>query len=217
MRIETHIGPAKFSDGIDDAPIRGGSEGQVIVSELHGKYVESMLRGNLFFGSTAATGIALIVPATTGGHPTLWNPAGSGVNLSVARLSLTYVSGANAPTAIEWAATLGAGAQVGTGAPIATFTKVTPSAALIGGGGVSKVFWAPATNTFAIAPAFIHGTGAALDTMAAASTNAPFVVNIDYDGLLGVAPGAAISLCAQAATTTALFQVTVFYEEIQLN
>lgn len=217
MRIETHIGPAKFTDGIDTAPIRGGSEGQVIMSELHGKYVESMVRGNVFYGSTASTGIALIVPATTGNHPTLWNPFGSGVNLSIARLSLSYVSGANAPTAIEWAATTGAGAQVATGGAIATFTKVIPSAALIGGSGVSKAFWAPAVNTFTVAPAFVQGTGIGLDTMAAASTNAPFVVNVDYDGLLGLAPGNALSLCTQAATSTALFQVTVFWEEIVIN
>lgn len=215
MVPEIHVGPAKTPDG-NDVMQRGGNEGQTIVSELHGKFTESMLRGKLFYGSTASAGIALIVPATTGNHPTLWNPLGSGVNLSLVRLSLSYVSGTNAPTAIEWAATIGAGAQPATGATILTFTKVTPSPALVGGAGVSKAFWAPAVNTYTAAPSFIVATGIALDTMAAASTNAPFTVNVDYDGTLGVAPGTAISLCSQAATTTALFQVTVYWEEIDI-
>lgn len=214
MRIETHIGPAKFTDGIDDAPARGGSEGQVILSELHGKYTESMLRGNIFYGATASAGIALIVPATTGNHPTLWNPFGSGVNLSLVRLVLSYVSGNNAPTAIEWAATTGAGSAAATGSPILTFTKVTPSPALIGGSGVSKAFWAPATNTYTAAPVFVHPTGLSLFTGVAATAVAPFGLIVDYDGSTGIAPGAALSLCTQAATTTALFQAVVFWEEI---
>lgn len=217
MRIETHIGPAKFTDGIDNAPLRGGSEGQAVVSELHGKYTESMLRGNVFYGATASAGIALIVPATTGNHPTLWNPQGSGVTLSLVRLALSYVSGNNAPTAIEWASTLTTGSQAATGSPILTFTKVTPSPALVGGTGVSKAYWAPAVNTYTAAPAFIAPTGLSLFTGVAATAVAPFTMIVDYDGHLGVAPGAAISLCTQAATTTALFQVAVFWEEIPIT
>src|SRR6185436_13284899 len=101
-----------------------------------------------YTGVSASTGIALIVPATTGGHPTLWNPTGSGVNVSLVRLRLSYVSGTNAPTAIEWARTANAGNQIGTGAPVVSFTDVAPSPSLIGGASASKVRWAPTTNTF---------------------------------------------------------------------
>lgn len=195
---------------------RACRDGGVVVTELHGKYYEQTSRGGLFLGVSAVGGIALIVPATTGGHPTLWNPAGSGANLSLVRLALSYVSGINAPTAIEWARTLSAGSQIGTAAPISTFTDVIPTSCLVGGPGVAKARWAPTVNTFAVAPPFLMPTGIALDTMAAASTNAPFAVVIDYDGTLVMAPGTAISLCAQAATTTALFQVAVMWEEIAI-
>lgn len=210
------VGPQTNPDSATPVTARGGRMGDQIVSELHGKYYEQNSRGNVYKGLSASAGIALIVPATTGGHPTLWNPTGSGVNASIIRLSLSYVSGANAPTAIEWAATLNAGSNVGTGSPIATFTTVNPSAGLVGGSVNNKVRWAPTTNTFTAAPVFYEPTGIGLDTMAAASTNAPFTINVDYDGMLGLAPGTALSLCTQAATTTALFQVMVVWEEVPI-
>jgi hypothetical protein len=170
-------------------------------------------RGNLYLAPSASAGIALIVPATTGGHPTLWNPAGNLFNAVLVRLVLSYVSGANAPTAIEWAITNNAGSAIGTGAPIVTFTNVPPTNAKLGGGNVSTMKWAPTVNTFGAAPAYLCPTGIALDTMVAASTNAPFTTIIDYDGTMILTPGNALSLCAQAATTTALFQVALYYYE----
>lgn len=194
----------------------GAQSGETVVAELHGKYYTMTKRGNLYLGSSASGGIALIVPATTGGHPTLWNPSGSGFNAVLVRLQLSYVSGTNAPTAIEWAITNNAGSQVGTAAPVSTFTNVPPTNAKLGSGNISAMKWAPTVNTFAAAPAYLCPTGIALDTMAAASTNAPFVNIIDYDGTMILTPGNALSLCTQAATTTALFQVGLFWYEMPI-
>lgn len=213
--LNTIPNPQNNPDGQITTNARSARMGDVIVSELHGKYAEQSSRGRGYFGVSASTGIALIVPATTGGHPTLWNPFGSGVNLSIIRLEMSYVSGANAPTAIEWASTFSTGAAVGTGAPIATFTAVAPTPTLVTGlAGNPQGKWAPTVNTFTAAPAFLRPTGLALDTMVAASTNAPFSMIAQYDGDFMIAPGVAISLCSQAATTTALFQVCVVWEEI---
>jgi hypothetical protein len=218
MAIQVRVQPpsnVSYSDG-NQYDAMGGKAGEVMVSELHGKYTSQNYRGNVFIGASASAGIALIVPATTGGHPTLWNPSGSGYIASIIRLQLSYVSGANAPTALEWAVTTNAGANYGTVAPIATFTNVAPTCANIGAGRVSKMFWAPATNTFSTAPAYLMPTGIALDTMVAASTNSPWANIIDYDGTLMLSPGTALSLCAQATTTTALFQVGLVWEEIPI-
>jgi hypothetical protein len=212
--VNLRVGAQSLPDSASPIVWRAGRMGDGIVSELHGKYYEQNARGNVFKGLSASGGIALLLPATTGGHPTIWNPVGSGINVSVIRLALSYVSGANAPTAIEWATTANAGSAAATGAPIATATLVAPTTGVVGGAGKNKAFWSPTTNTFTVAPVFLEPTGIALDTMAAASTNAPFTVNVDYDGMLVVAPGNAIHLCAQAATTTALFQVMVAWEEV---
>lgn len=177
--------------------------------------------------SNAAAGIALITPATTGNHPTLWNPSNSGVYASIRSLTLSYVSGTNAPTAVEWATTAATGASIGTGLPIVTFTQVTYGTQTTSGSftptyngfsaGTAKCLWSPAVNTYTVLPTYWRPTGLSLATMAANSTPAPFTIKIDYMGTLGIAPGVALSLCTQAATTTALFQVCIEYDEIAIG
>lgn len=215
LEISGRAGPQNLGDG-QPGNMRLGEGGQQIVSDLHGKYYESARRGRMFIGSSASGGIALIVPATTGGHPTLFNPLGSGRDLSIVRLELSYVSGNNAPTALEWAVTKNAGSVFGTGSPIVTMTKVAAEPARIGSEGQSVAIWSPTTNTFVAAPVFIRAAGLSLFTGVAATAVAPFPLVRDYDGDLVIAPGTALSLCSQAATTTALFQVTVVWEEIQI-
>lgn len=210
------VGPLLATDGGGNASDRATRDGADVVSQLHGQYYEQASRARAYYGSSASTGIAIIVPATTGGHPTLWNPSDSGRNVSIIRLELGYVSGNNAPTTIEWALTANTGNTIGTGAPIATGTRVAPVPCLIGGAQDAKAVWLPTTNTFTAAPVFTRSTGVSLFTGVAATAVAPFVLRADYDGDLAMAPGQALSLCTQAATTTALFQVTVTWEEINV-
>lgn len=170
-----------------------------------------------FTGSSASGGIALIVPATTGGHPTLWNPANSTVYVHVRRLALSWVSGNNAPTAIEWAAVENAGSTHGTGAPIATATLVA-AVQRLGEGSSARAKWSPTTNTFTAAPAFTRAAGISLFTGIGTTAVAPFSLIAEYDqDDFVLAPGSAICLCSQAATTTALFQVSVTWEEIAVS
>lgn len=182
----------------------------------NGDFYAQLARGNVFVASTAAAGIALIVPATTGNHPTLWNPAGSGFNLDIVAVELTYVSGNNAPTALEWAITSPAGSAIATGGPIATFTNVAPVNALAGAAADAVAKWAPAVNTYTAAPVFYRSAGISLFTGVAATAVAPFPLIARYNGDFGIAPGAALSLCSQAATTTALFQVSVTYIKVAI-
>lgn len=187
---------------------------QQAMDNLHGVNYAAVSRGNVYIGNSASAGIALIVPATTGGHPTLVNPVGSGVNLSLIKVCLGYVSGNNAPTCIEWALTSPANAPPATASPILTATKVAAQNALLGASDNSKAWWSPTTNTFTAAPVFCATTGLSLFTGVAATAVAPFQLQANYNGDLVIKPGAALSLCTQAATTTALFQVTVVWEEI---
>lgn len=183
--------------------------------QLHGNYYRSASKGLVYTGVSASAGIALIAPATGGGHPTLWNPSGSTYNLSLVRLELSYVSGANAPTAIEWASTLATGSAVAAGGPIITATLVNP-VGVLGGALSNKGLWAPTVNTFTAAPTFLRPTGLSLFTGIGATATAPFTLRADYAGDFVIAPGTAISLCTQAATTTALFQVAVTWEEVAI-
>jgi len=216
MILEGKVGPVRRDYG-DQSELRSGYEGQLVVSDLHGRYFEAALNGNMFVAQAATAGIALIVAATTGNHPTLWNPAGSGVVLEIVSLELVWISGVNAPGALYWHETNPAGSNIAaTGSPVITFTHVAQSNMFRGSEKVSKARWAPATCTFAVAPTFLMGAGISLNTMAAASTNAPFVLKRDYEGGFIVGPGVAISLCTQAATTTALMGVNIFYVESKI-
>ena len=166
-----------------------------------------------FTGVSASAGIAIKVPATAGGHPTLWNPEGSDVAVAVRRLALSYVSGANAPTALEWAFVDGAGSSAATGAPIATATLVA-SVGRLGRGSDALARWSPTTNTFTAAPVFNRPTGLSLFTGVAATAVAPFSAIVTYDeDEFVLDEGTAICLCTQAATSTALFQVGVTWAE----
>ncbi len=210
--ITGQTGPFTLGDNSQGNAFRQTRTGEMAVTEVHGRYSEQVNRGNVFIASTASTGIALIVPATTGNHPTLWNPLGSGVNINIIAVRLGYVSGTAAAFGLEWAITQNAGAQAATGAPIATFTQVAVVSALSGAGVNGKARWAPTTNTFTAAPVFYDTIGFG-SYVTSAVVPWPLLAT-HYDGGLGIAQGNALSVCAQQTTTTAVFQVSILYEEV---
>ena len=53
MISEVLVGPQQQGDG-NTAMQRGGKQGELIVSELNGRYYEQALRGNVFFAATQA-------------------------------------------------------------------------------------------------------------------------------------------------------------------
>ena len=216
MRVEGHVGPSTTVDGQEGVALRQGKSAELVITQLHGKYYEQVSRGNTYYGMSATGGIALIVAATGGGHPMLFNPMGSNVNLSVTHLYLSWCSGACVPGGIFWAYVLNAGASQATAAPIATATYVASVNALLGSQRVAKGLWSPTTNTFTTtAPVLFMGTGIGMTTMISSSTGNPNPLVVAYDGTLVVSPGNAICLVHSAANT-ALFNVTVVWEEVPI-
>jgi hypothetical protein len=190
---------------------------QVLKQYIDG--VQGAVKGRIFSGNSADGGIALIAPATGGGHPTLINFAGSRCMVMIRRLRLTYVSGTNAPVGIIYAKTTGIGAAAATGTPLLTATAATKEPALLGSGqtGNPLVVWSPTTNTFTAAPTSPYrDTGISLLTGAAATAVAPFTLFAE-EGYFGLYPGTAISICSKGATTTALFRVTLEWEEVPFS
>lgn len=190
-----------------------GDNGELLTAPIHGKYYYAARRNRLYVASSATGGIAIIQAATGGGHPTIWNPLGSGRILSVKRLLIGYVSGNNAPTSLAWNLVENAGSQPATGSPILTATKVAVVNAMAGGPVDAKTYFSPTTNTFTAAPAFWRPTNLSLFTGVAATAVAPFTWGEEYDDDLLIEEGAAICLVTQAATTTALFRYSVLVEE----
>ncbi len=212
-QIQLRSGLAPIQSGVYGAPgIDNQSRQLCRVDDYH-----ASTAGRVFVAANATAGIAIIAAAAGGGHPTIWNPAGSNVNINIKKLVMAYVSGNNAPTSLCWNITTGTGSSVAVGLAIATFTAVAVTSAVAGGGlSNSKVQWAPVVNTFTAAPAYYRPIGLSLFTGVAATASDPFQMQESYNGDLVIAPGTALSLVSQAATTTALFRITIIGEEIDI-
>lgn len=188
-----------------------------LVKAYNGTHTDALTSGRVFIGTMPVAGAALITTTTTGGHPTLWNPQGSGVNIAILNLELALLEdGANAPGTLGWYKTANTGSAAATAAPIATATLVDPIPALAGDTHKSKVYWSPTTNTFTAAPAFYASIPFTLFTVTSGAVVAPILGAIRYDGSLGIAPNTALSLCSTAASTTVKFVAKITWEEVPL-
>lgn len=198
----------------DDFPyqVRGDNNGAMVVQQLNGPYAEAVRRGNMYL-CTVTTGAALLLSATTGNCPTIFNPSGSGIMVYPVDVTMSFLSGTTTIGAALWALTANAGSTFATGAPIPTFTNVAPRNALLGGGNVAKFLWAPAVCTFTAAPTVVAATGINLGA-AAPTAGAPYTPFID--GKMAVMPGQALSLTYSVTTSTSLWFTTIWCVEVPL-
>lgn len=155
---------------------------------------------------------ALLLSATTGGHPTIFNPLGSNVLFVPISLSVAFTSGTAVIGSVLVAETLNAGSSQATAGAILTFTKVDPKPGLRGSGYVPKTMWSPTTNTFTAAPVVI----CAAINIAPADPVGGFVGQFHFNDMFGFMPGTAMSVTYSVTTSTALFHITVVGKEVPL-
>jgi hypothetical protein len=194
MRMEGHVGPARYSDNID-ALLRLGNDGEAIVGELGSKYAEQSLRGNSFVFPTTT---AASVTALGNNIPTIFNPLGSGVSFVLTKVTMQVGAvGTPAVSGFQYGYLANAGAQIGTASPILTATFVAGINCLIGGR-VPKVLFAPAAITFTTAPALLAPVGFNLGSTA---TETPYNLVDDVDGRIALPPGTALQIGASTTTS----------------
>jgi hypothetical protein len=203
---QLNVGVQNNPDGAQYIVGRAGRQGETMVSELHGRFYEQTLRGNIYSGGmTAVTSInaATFTTATTGATATpivgLWNPTSSGVNCVVLQASLGV--------SITAATNTGAGGfvwMVSTGnSAITTGNAPINRRALIATGSLSKVFGGAAltgmTGTLAaIAGSALNGGSGAnfsfVGTAVGQATMAPTASVENFDGSLIIPPGGVLAL-----------------------
>ena len=206
------VGPSILNDGLQpNFGIRAARDSSLVVQESHGKWTEQVSRGNVFHATTLTAGVAIIVAATSGNHPTLWNPTTAGFGAEFISMHIGRVSGTDAPGAWYWASTFPAGAAIATGGPIATFTRVAVVNGLVGGAADAVMNWAPAINTYTAAPVFWAPVGITMFTGTVAAVIAEIELDLEFDGQIVLGPNAALSVCTQVATSTALYAVDLAY------
>lgn len=180
------------TDGNNYPPLMGKQQ-DLIVSELAGKYYTQAVRGNLFFGSTAAAGVVPPAFSATAQTYAVWNPLGSGKNVVPVHLRLGLVTVGVVTSNFCLGYTLGAGAQVATGGAITAGTFVAPVNGILGGGVASVTKFAPATITAGAAPLYLRTTGStSFEATTPTAANNFWQLGEDYDGSLVVPPGVVI-------------------------
>lgn len=189
MQIESQVGPQTQSDG-SHTSLRLGRTGEQVITELHGKYYEQAVRGNVFWATMTAGVLLPAVGATSANSMTLANPAGSGKNISLISFDMVITTINVTP------ATGGYGLYVNTNivAAAVTGTAITPIPALIGSNylPVAKPL---STSGVPVAPTLLKAfgykeTGGVVG--AVPITGLPSF-HIDFDGTVILIPGTAIT------------------------
>lgn len=206
LQVLGDVGPQTLGDGVS-APFRLGRTGETIVQELHGRYYEAVKRGNVYVASTGAAGVAPGTALSTTPPLTIYNPAGTGVDLVVMQSWLAYISGTLGAGALVWGVNNNPVQAAPTGG-----TTLTPINALISSNlGKGKAYQG---STLAAAPTIFRpfcSLGASLATTAVQ----PWQVYEPTDGAIVIPQGCSASLQAIAAAgTSPLVLLSATWEEV---
>jgi len=235
MLIQGQVGPSSTQSvqpGSTPA-VRLGQQGDLIASELHGRFYEQTYRGASFRTGTTATVTATSNHGTTNGLNTtlataaaatpmlgIWNPPTSSVNVVLTQATLaTFISTATSPnpfSSLVWAVSLGNNVIT---------TGLTPwnSKTLLQSGSQVKGFAGSTaltglTNIFtAIENAdFSSGGSVQYGTVATTALMPSYISTQNFDGQLIVPPGAVLALYNTSQTTTMNFTGRLLWEEVPL-
>ena len=236
MQIQYQIGPVAGSSSIGQGVqvnARGGNMGDLIVSELQGRFYEGAYRGSTFRSGTTApvvltanhgvtNGLSATLATAAAATPMLgvYNPSTSTVNLVLLQAALqSYYNTVTTPTAtgeMVWAVSLN-NPVVSTG--LAPFNSKTLAAtgsqakAFMGATaltGLSNVFTAMEAADFASGGTVAYGTIG--NTAIASSVGG--VQN--FDGQIIVPPGAVLALYNTTNTTTFNYFGRLLWSEVPL-
>lgn len=222
MIEEYVVGPTLNADGVT-CNARGGKLGDAIMSELHGRFFEQAVRGNLYgigSGATALSANTITLTATTTPILGVWNPSTSVVNLVILQCALqVYINTLTTPVGcgpLVWASSIG-NTAISTGS--LPFNRKTMSAA----GSYAKGFpggvaLTGLTNNIVVfegadlgnPTSLTHGTVTAIAPMS--STGG--VQN--FDGSLIVPPGGVLALLNTTSTTTCSAAGRLLWEEVPI-
>lgn len=182
-----------------------------------------MLARKVFIGSTTNAGVAIPAYNATAQVFGLWNPAGSGVNVILLKLSCGIATaGTEAVAALGLSYLPNAGNAIGaTGAPVTAFTRTASLPGLIGDAGGAA---APSAAMFTLAATIVAPTFAyniSLSETAGSATTTAAGLSVmwmehDFDGIVGVAPNTYIGLGGSAAPGST-YQASLSWMEVPVS
>ena len=222
MQIQGQVGAPVTSYGVGSLPnLRAGQQADLIVSQLHGKNYETNYRFNQFSliinGLTQTNNMTTATAFSTPASPIfgIYNPAGSGKNISLLRMTQAFTSGTATgpnlwniipnPQNISATPTTSNTNVLG-----ATLSTVSNNAA----GSVARIFNNQSlTGQTATGVAFRTAGG---PTSAASVAGQIQTFTEDFQGDFIVVPGTMIALCTYANGTSLVMNVYVTWEELPI-
>lgn len=172
-----------------DSGFRQGKTGEMIVSELHGRYYETTLRGRNFSAANQAAQAVSVALATTYTGILLYNPPNSGFNLVPNKVKFALSA---APAAIASIMLLNGFSA--TGGVTAQTTALSPTQNLIGGPKGVGIALSAATI---LTPTWLFPL---YDGFTASALPAP-TLPVDLEGNFIIPPGGFIGIGALTAVT----------------
>jgi hypothetical protein len=214
MLIQGQVGPSSTQSAQPgtNPTVRVGQLGDMIVSELHGKYYETTYRGSTFTLSVAAAAAITAYTGAAAGTPQLavYNPVNSGKNFVILQASYANVVAASAAGTVTWGLYYGPTAaitqatltypvnnltlnRVGSSAQCFTNAALTSSTALTNVYPLGQYYWATGAGAF---------------------STSPQVATID--GSIIIPPGCMIALGGTQALTSATWIGSLTWEEVPI-
>ena len=217
MLVQNQVGPiattTSISPGIQ-SPGRAGQLGDVIVSELHGRYYETTYRRANFTGATQAvlaTATAAGLTTAVTGVPVLYNPIGNTNNVVINKVSLSVLLAPAAPVAIGIATGYNAGTAVS-----GTLTSVAPKSRFIGlGAAPTAQMYFSAAITLPTAPT-LDIILATVDTGAITTQTGTLATLYDLEGGLILPPGAYATIYTSSVLLASALLASFQWEEVPI-
>ena len=164
-------------------------------------YYNLAKQGVLFTGNIAAAGVVLPIYSNTTQQVGLWNPVGSGKDIVLVKLALTYVDTTGAAGGFCLGYLSNAPAAIGTGLSITAFTETAAVSNYPGGGFSSVAKFGQGATLTVTAPVVKRQLGLNQLVTTAATTSSPqWMSEITFDGEEVLTPGTAVFVAGNIAT-----------------
>ena len=210
MIIQGQVGALATSSSLPSGQqsiIRQGNMGEVIVSELHGRYYETTYRRALFSATTTVAGTTVAgVPAAVTGTVVLSNPVNSPVNLVVNKVFAGLA-------AVGAAGFFGLATGYNSGTNVTHTTALTVKNNYVGVGSAGYGL-ADTAATMPTAPTYSHMIGG-IGTLAATAFGLQPSYTLDLEGSLILPPGGYALIVTSAIQTSAVIG-SIQWEETPL-
>lgn len=222
IQISGDVGPQLGADGTG-LPMRQGRQGDVIVSELHGRFYEQVLRGNTYSigsGATALSANTITLTATSTPIVGVWNPSTSTVNLVILQCAAqVYINTLTTPVGsgpLVLASSIGNTVITTGSAPFNRKTLASTGSQAKGfPGGVALT--GLTNNLVVFDAADIANTTIITHGTVTAVTGQSSVGGVhNFDGSLIVPPGGVLALYNTTSTTTCSVASRLMWEEVPI-